>query len=759
MLFGVSCVVFALRHLKEPEIADTKWCEISDRLLKGSAHLLGLLMWRVQKIETKCEKREIFHKLRNAEQNIEELKRRRREEAKANEKVVCIYASQEQCWFSERKKMRQQIGSLLKELRLVQKRRDETISELNEKLEEKEGLLKSKEMILEQEEGKRREIEVKLKESEKVLEELRENIKCEAQEHCSELWKHKTAFIELVSNQRQLEAEMGRVLKQAEALKRELDLALEQKEEAVLMARNLSLELVKIRKDLDQKDKILSAMLRKLKLDTAEKQMLLKELKVSKTKRKQAELEKAVSETRRERHSLKSMLSKHTSFMFRSNVEEEAQNRRSRSVPSDFFLEYNLPEHQDELQISSPLYDQYSFEESEQLLSGADVKQLESWVQSEAKKYSPIVQQRHHREVNAFSEQLRLKDEKLEGFHWRILSMELELKRLKTHIAVLDHDVSQLRQENMKLGTQILEKEAELKSLEHQLASKMEFQNQQMDNSNVVPQNLASNSETMWSNVMVIKNNKSSENEEEEKTSTSQTKDIVLNIQSQEKDVVLDPGSIKDMVEIVEKPSIGQVLSKDSVMPLKMDLHALGISYKIKRLKQQLLMLEKFTGKQKKDEYSERGDNGKIGMKGFHLLMTLLSKQVTRYQSLQEKIDELCKRMHENELEMSPGDFKIARSKNETKALANYLEETLQLQRYIVASGQKLMELQSKIVSGFVEAAEGLDGPGSFDMKRCGDSIGTIFKEVQRGLEVRIARIIGDVEGTLACDGIIHLRR
>lgn len=91
--------------------------------------------------------------------------------------------------------------------------------------------------------------------------------------------------------------------------------------------------------------------------------------------------------------------------------------------------------------------------------------------------------------------------------------------------------------------------------------------------------------------------------------------------------------------------------------------------------------------------------------------------------------------------------------------LEHYLEETFHLQRYIVATGQKWMELQGKIVSGFLSVADDLDTPASFDMKKFADSISTLFREVQRGFEVRVARIIGDLEGTLACDGIIHFRK
>jgi hypothetical protein len=101
----------------------------------------------------------------------------------------------------------------------------------------------------------------------------------------------------------------------------------------------------------------------------------------------------------------------------------------------------------------------------------------------------------------------------------------------------------------------------------------------------------------------------------------------------------------------------------------------------------------------------------------------------------------------------------MAKTKVETKALEQFLEETFQLQRYIVAAGQKLMEIQSKAASGFVGVAQELNKTASFDMKCFADSVKTLFQEIQRGLEVRISRIIGDLEGTLACEGMMHLRR
>ncbi|KAL0340964.1 UNVERIFIED_CONTAM: hypothetical protein Sradi_4613200 [Sesamum radiatum] len=111
------------------------------------------------------------------------------------------------------------------------------------------------------------------------------------------------------------------------------------------------------------------------------------------------------------------------------------------------------------------------------------------------------------------------------------------------------------------------------------------------------------------------------------------------------------------------------------------------------------------------------------------------------------------KLQHGNNPNSNCGGSTIARPEDGTKTLEQFLEETFQLQRYIVATGQKLIEVQAKIVSGFLGNTEDIEMPESFDMNRYADIIKTLFREVQRGLEVRISRLIGDLEGTLAFDG------
>lgn len=796
MYFGVSCAFFALRLLPGRETDDGKWSEVWNTILHGSAQLLGLLVWKAQKKGTDEGKGALLAKLEMAEREREELKRIRHEDAKANEKVVSIFAAQEQKWFNERKKLQQQIRALLNEVRVLGKKKDEEISGLNERLMEMELLVQSKAKEFQEEGLKRKELEERLKKAEETAEELRENAKQVAKEHASQIWKHKTAFIELVSNQRQIEAEMGRALRQVETTKRELELVLEQKEESELTAQKLSVEIVKMQKDMEQKDDILSAMLRKSKLDTAEKQMLLKEIKLSKAKRKQAELEterlRSVSESK---HSLRSMLANQVNLKLEGMYGTRKLNSGATGssligkarLQANNLLEYENPDFSGEIEACFPEYDSSSQEQIEALAITADVKQLEHWVHSEAEKYATLAEERHHLELNAFVEQIRLKDEKLEAFRWRMLSLEIESKRLRSHVEGLNRDMSQLRNTNTKLEALLLAQEDELGAFKEQLASQsnhINFQRPLNDRSIDDPELVE---DTIWSEVKIVKRRPGHKDKKGDRSAVKASRDEEAEVivktglvcQPAEVTKVRSPQEVseeqEDSGDCVSKreesgtptdsgtlqnlPSLSQISSKTKSSSRKMDLQALGVSYKIKRLKQQLLMLEKLMGKQESSENVEGKDDGPIGIKNFLSLVSLLIKQVGRYQSLQEKADDLCERMHENNLDASHVDSSATKSRGRTRTLENFLEETFQLQRYMVTTGQKLTEIQLKIAIGFIGAAEELGKYGTFDVKRFADGVRTLFQEVQRGLEVRIARIIGDLEGTLACDGITHLRR
>lgn len=70
-------------------------------MLQGSAQLLGLLVWKVQREGASEGKCELLLKLETAERETVELKKLRREDARATEKVVSIFATKEQSWFNE----------------------------------------------------------------------------------------------------------------------------------------------------------------------------------------------------------------------------------------------------------------------------------------------------------------------------------------------------------------------------------------------------------------------------------------------------------------------------------------------------------------------------------------------------------------------------------------------------------------------------------------------------------------------------------
>lgn len=98
-----------------------------------------------------------------------------------------------------------------------------------------------------------------------------------------------------------------------------------------------------------------------------------------------------------------------------------------------------------------------------------------------------------------------------------------------------------------------------------------------------------------------------------------------------------------------------------------------------------------------------------------------------------------------------------AEGKSRGPSLESFLEEAFQLQRHIVAAGQRLAEVQSQlagcVVDGHDERFQDFK-PGQF-----ADVVRTLLRDIQRGLEVRVARIIGNLEGTLARDGILHISR
>lgn len=167
--------------------------------------------------------------------------------------------------------------------------------------------------------------------------------------------------------------------------------------------------------------------------------------------------------------------------------------------------------------------------------------------------------------------------------------------------------------------------------------------------------------------------------------------------------------------------------------PWKVDGESTGISSKLKFLEQELLNLEK------------------IGKTDLSKMPSLLRKQAKRYQTLAGKIDDLCRRMQASD----PSEPTLS-SDFHTQRQQEFLLEAFRLQQRASETSQKLIALQTE--AGKTCQGNGLEGQAKLGTKRSLDCIKNNFKEIQRNLEIWLARIIGDLEGILSRDGASRVR-
>ncbi|XP_031266741.1 uncharacterized protein LOC116125156 isoform X3 [Pistacia vera] len=167
--------------------------------------------------------------------------------------------------------------------------------------------------------------------------------------------------------------------------------------------------------------------------------------------------------------------------------------------------------------------------------------------------------------------------------------------------------------------------------------------------------------------------------------------------------------------------------------PWKVDGESTGVSSKLKLLEEELLNMEK------------------IGKNDLTKVPSTMRKQAKRYQTLAGKIDDLCRRMQASdpcESTVSP-EF---RSQRQTE----FLLEAFRLQQRASETAQKLTALQTEIGKSYYD--DDLGSQPKLTTRRSLDCIRNNLKEVQRNLEIWLARIIGDLEGILARDGASRVR-
>ncbi|XP_044501890.1 uncharacterized protein LOC123222928 isoform X2 [Mangifera indica] len=166
--------------------------------------------------------------------------------------------------------------------------------------------------------------------------------------------------------------------------------------------------------------------------------------------------------------------------------------------------------------------------------------------------------------------------------------------------------------------------------------------------------------------------------------------------------------------------------------PWKVDGESTGVSSKLKLLEEELLNMEK------------------LGKNDLSKVPTVMRKQAKRYQALAGKIDDLCRRMASDPCESTLSlEFRTQRQ-------TEFLLEAFRLQQRASETAQKLTALQTEMGKSFYD--DELGSQPNLTTRRSLDCIRNNLKEVQRNLEIWLARIIGDLEGILARDGASPIR-
>ncbi|KAJ4785359.1 Ribonuclease P protein subunit P38-like protein [Rhynchospora pubera] len=159
--------------------------------------------------------------------------------------------------------------------------------------------------------------------------------------------------------------------------------------------------------------------------------------------------------------------------------------------------------------------------------------------------------------------------------------------------------------------------------------------------------------------------------------------------------------------------------------PWKTDLESSCVPSKMRVLEEELTNLENLG----------KGDISKIP--------SLMRKQAKRYQSLSVRIDDLCKRMRASD----PYDPAIG-AELRIQRQTEFLMEAKHLRHRATETRVKLNTVQSETLNiSIFSFGEEFTPEAKLRTRRSLDSIRNNFKEIQRNLEVWLARILGDLEG------------
>lgn len=376
------------------------------------------------------EKAKLSLKLAEAEAKVGELRMRRGEDAKANEKVALIYASHEQNWKSERKKLRHEIDLLRRDLLRKEvgelcnmsprgrnthceecEAKERHVSALQESLSEKEFFLMTAMEEAQSEEHERNALAAKLAIAESIAAELSEKLSSEL----ADAMRQRVVLQDFKTKQQETERELIKALEELQNARAELT------------------HIAVVRKELEDKEEVISAMLRRASREKEEKDDLAKELALSEVKRKHAEnlmhrwksVAAAEEEEERGRRRPRMMTTRH---------KRTANRFHHRSLGSRSELDDEVLGHSHKRDCSCS-----AAEEEELQLQ--PTRAFNEWVELVKSRHAAQLEDKHWREIEAFERQMRAKDERIAAFRSQLFAMELESSKMKSEMVALQIEI------------------------------------------------------------------------------------------------------------------------------------------------------------------------------------------------------------------------------------------------------------------------------------------------------------------------------
>lgn len=270
----------------------------------------------IQGATDKVEQSRHLQKINQLQEELLELKRLRSEDGKANERVVSIFASKEQAWKAERRKFRddqqmlcqelqrsylqQEALSLkLEHLRSPQKQpcsecdhREGLFAALKGRLGEQEFLIMATMEEAQIEQQEKNALAEKLASVESSLSQMHEKLSVEAERHALELKAH-GEFKELLQIKiKEAEIENSQVSQELRAAQASISTLIHEKTCCEEHIADMSTEVTQLKRSVQGKDDIISAMFKKAKADNEDRKELERELAIMKVKLFHAEKEK-----------------------------------------------------------------------------------------------------------------------------------------------------------------------------------------------------------------------------------------------------------------------------------------------------------------------------------------------------------------------------------------------------------------------------------------------------------------------------------